>query len=205
MPYVHEFRGRGYNGDDARYRAGVLVQCDRVCLHHIYTEQKAIMSATFEQHIDRVMKSVRASMRWSDTSAPVFAETLTRNLNAISMDDIDEGTPTGHLRFYSSRGRTHTSQPRMGRADSQVIAKLVDITWPDSHSIDDAISATARYLELSYLLAKEYSTRYSRTTWDNVLLLLVSTPEYRDIIETFTVDGEALVPLIVSLIGNASA
>lgn len=163
------------------------------------------MTDTFEQHIDRVMKSVRASMRWSDTSAPTFADTLTRNLNAISAAYIAERDRPGNLQVYNTGGRVHISQPRMGRADQQVIAKLVDITWPDSHNLDDAIHATARYLELSYLLAKEYSTRYSQTSWGNVLLILVSTPEYRDIIETFTVDGEALIPLIVSLIGNASA
>lgn len=156
---------------------------------------------TFAQHITKAVTAAVNSTMDSygefEAARSCFTDAVIHYLGTIQYAEIDNANAMSLSRYR--RRLQHV----IGAVAPPVTERLVEQVWPESGSVVEAGDNVTRFLTLAYSLAEEYSTRYERESWQNVLLVLLSSPDHLDAIEMMTVDGEVLIPLVVAMFGKS--
>lgn len=98
--------------------------------------------------------------------------------------------------------RTSTLQEGFRAVNDLTIELLAEIACEGTDSVDEAITKAESYINAAKSVSRMVPSRARNSVWANTLMVLVSQPEHKEVIDSFTVDGEVLIELVSAIYGN---
>lgn len=92
-----------------------------------------------------------------------------------------------------------------GTVSGELISALAHTACESSDNFSEARQRAFGHISVAKSMAEHINVSYSRKArWQDVLTLMLGTPDYLEVVDSLTVDGEVIVELVAAIYGGGS-